>query len=262
MEFFRHSTLFRRDDLTLLRDWRTLLVIPAAGLCGGAVFYGRDESPEDIAWALLWAPVILFIAWALGRELRGGRLLWTSIGAFAALGVWLWWPVGSLWIALAALLQLRLVNGGDTRRAGVGDSLVVLLVSLYAMTLTEHPFLWFSLALAFAFDASAAADRKRQWLFAALAMVGGLTYDMLNMPLLRELAFFTLPEWSAGLLAVGGLHLGAMVRPPDPARQRRRGATLVALLIAATPLFGGNYGLRMVIPLWVVLAAGALLPRR
>lgn len=146
-----------------------LLLMPiAAVVCGGIAGFGGADV-KGIAFAAFGGPLVVFGCWALARELAPDDNPAAFIGMAFAFASFSLVADPSLLLPFVALFLVRIVNRSTGLKAKVGDSVVVLLLSLWAIYYLHSPLLGLVAALAFVSDALLSDGQPRQWVFAGLS---------------------------------------------------------------------------------------------
>ncbi|MGB3051364.1 MAG: hypothetical protein WBB42_10225 [Polyangiales bacterium] len=180
---------------------RTVLrLMPIAAVIAGVIAGVGGGDVKAIALAAVGGLLVVFGCWALARELvpddnpGAFNSLVLSFGSFVVV------DDTSLLLPFVALFLVRIVNRSTGLKAKAGDSVLVLLLTLWAMYHLHSPLLGLVAALAFASDAILANGLPRQWLFAgAAAAAAGFALA------LDPLAGIRLLELSPTLLSAVGI---------------------------------------------------------
>jgi len=175
--------------------------MPVAAVVGGGIVGFGGGDVVAIALAALGGLLVVFGCWALARELAPDDNPGAFIGMAFAFASFLLLDDASLLLPFVALFLVRIVNRSSGLKAKVGDSVLVLLLSFWAIYSLHSPLLGLVAALAFVSDARLSDGLPRQWVFAALsAAAAGFALA------LDPLAGIRLSELSPTLLlAVGTL---------------------------------------------------------
>lgn len=194
-------------------DWnvpsnRTMVIL--LGPCvmlGLALALLQGASGSVAAVFALGTALAAFGAWALGREIDPDR----QSAAFSALVVAVLvmafgGPEGghaNLLVLFTTLGLVRQVNRTTGLEARIGDSLVLLALTLVVMYGTENPLFPLVAGISFMLDGVLERPLRRQWFFAILSFGATLVY-MVDHDLNGALYSVprSLPQWLAALAAV------------------------------------------------------------
>ena len=168
-----------------------LLLMPiAAVVCSAIAGFGGADA-KGIAFAAFGGLLVVFGCWALGRELVPDDNPGAFIGMAFAFASFSLVADPSLLLPFVALFLVRIVNRSTGLKAKVGDSVLVLLLSLWAIYHLHSPLLGLVAALAFVSDALLRDGLPRQWVFAGLSAAAAgfaLTLDPLASVRLSDLS--------------------------------------------------------------------------
>jgi hypothetical protein len=261
---FRFSGLARPIDPAYPTNKAVLLFAPVVFLLGAIYAYFGGADFVDILRAGLNASLLLFLAWAVTRELSPDD----NVASFVAVGIALiaWPRVGlqSILTLAAVLIAARVVSRSTGKAATMADSILV--------TLGFGAMAWFWSwtfgaigALALSLDALLPfvwkQERRRYHLaFAALLVGVSVTRLIIGVEPLRVPAH--LPVWAiiAGLCAI------AIWQYPRPrsvgdvdqrrlVHERVRGALSVGLVSAILLSMDGGVNLFGIVGLWACVLA-------
>lgn len=247
-----------------------LLAAAVAGAGGLLHLVSGASLPESVTWAIN-AGMILFLTWALGRELDPDHDLSAFVGAgLAIIGLWRFDPP-SLLAILWLLLVLRLVNRTVGLPARLLDSLGTL--GLGAWLSWQGGWLYGLItAAAFLLDGLLLPSLRYHLIAAALMLAATVILTILS-----GAAFLGSGPASAGdlvpalaLAAVAGLFLVVIVtsrepravgdatgRPLNP--RRVRAAQILALLTGLLAAWwNGASGVEALLPLWAAMLGASL----
>lgn len=144
-------------------------LMPIAALVGGVVAGVGGGDIKAIAFAALGGLLVVFGCWALARELSPDDNRGAFIAMALAFAAFLLLDDASILLPFVALFLVRIVNRSTGLKAKVADSVLVLLLSLWAMYSLHSPLLGLVAALAFVSDALLRDGLPRQWVFAGLS---------------------------------------------------------------------------------------------
>jgi hypothetical protein len=177
-----------------------LLLMPIAAVVCSAIAGLGGADMKGIAFAGLGGLLVVFGCWALARELAPDDNPAAFIGMAFAFASFSLVADPSLLLPFVALFLVRIVNRSTGLKAKVGDSVLVLLLSLWAIYYLHSPLLGLVAALAFVSDALLRDGLPRQWVFAGLSAAGAGFALALD-----PLAGIRLLDLSPGLLLAAGI---------------------------------------------------------
>ncbi len=255
---------------------RAVLVLMPAGAMIAAVSVTWVPGLAGISrlWAAALGAGAVLGGWALGRELAPDDQRAAFVALMLGFGTLLAVPGVSLVLLFATLMLTRMVNRTVGLPATTLDSVVVLLLSGWAVADTGSPAVGVVAALAFGLDAWLPDGRRRQWGFAALCLVmvaalagGAAEQDrVVSSPIVVDVP----GAWilvGALVVATLVLHGSLTVRAlrstcdatGDPLSvDRVRWGVVVALLIGVQGLFLGEGGARSTALVWASLTGAGL----
>ena len=267
MDMNKLSTIGRPVDFSYPTN-RAIAIITLAVMVAGALYQGLTGMPwsESLLWGLQ-AGLAVFLAWALGREIDPDRALAAFVGAgLTLIGIFAWGLPG-LGLLFWSLLALRVVNRTTGLPATVLDSLGLLGLGTW-LTFGGNPGIGALTALAFLIDGWLDSENRRQWIFAALALIATIIAMVTSAATWPEGGF----SWPALGIALGLslLLLPVILRtPPITSKCDRTGKRLDSLRVQAgqalaalagieIAFWGGMAGLWQSFPLWAVILGVSL----
>jgi hypothetical protein len=236
----------------------TLLVMVAAALYQGLTGVSWSES---LLWGLQ-AGLAVFLAWALGREVDPDMALAAFVGAGLTLIGLFAWGLPDLGLLFWSLLALRVVNRTTGLPATLLDSLGLLGLGIW-QTFGGNPGYGALTALVFLIDVWLDPENRREWIFAALALIATIIALVTGAATWPGERF----SWLAVGIAMGlsTLFLPVISRTPPVTSQCDRtderinslrvqaGQVLAALAGIEMALWGGMTGLLNAYALWAVI---------
>jgi hypothetical protein len=239
-------------------------LMPIAAVAGGVVEGLSGGDVKAIAFAALGGLLLVFGCWALARELSPDDNPGAFISMAFAFASFFLVADPSLLLPFVALALVRIVNRSTGLKAKAGDSVVVLLLSVWAIYLLHSPLLGLVAALAFVSDALLRDGLPRQWAFAGLsAAAAGFALALDPFAGIRLLDLSPTLLWTVALLSVLWLVNIALTRsvvavgdigeePLSVARVRM--GMLVGWLVALQALTATDPGTYSSALVWATLA--------
>jgi len=239
-------------------------LMPIAAVAAGAIAGVGGGGVKAIALAALGGALVVFGCWALARELVPDDNPGAFISMALAFASFLLIDDASLLLPFVALFLVRIVNRSTGLKAKVGDSILVLLLSFWAIYHLHSPLLGLVAALAFVSDALLEDGLPRQWVFAGLS-AGAAGFALALDPLagIRLLELSPMLLSAVGILSALWLLSIALTRsvasvadiggePLSIARIRM--GMLVGWLVALQALTATNPGAYSSVLIWATLA--------
>jgi len=239
---YRYTSIGRTLDPALPSNRAILILLPLAAILGAVIGWTGGDDLSRVLQQAVRFPLILFVAWALARELDPDHGPVAFIGLAAGLGVAVAVPSAGLLIAYVALGLTRIVNRSTGLAANKADSIALVLLSILVIYLSESPAFGVVAALAFMLDGSLKDPLRHQWGFALICLGATIVYMVdHHVGITRMSAPDSLFDWLALLfLTMFGLNIlitrsvrcrsDVHDRPLDV--NRVRGGMLVALCAA------------------------------
>ena len=265
---YRVTSLGRPVEPKYPTNKAILVLMLLAALVAGLVALAQGVVFEGSVARALSALMLVFVCWALGRELSPDDNAAAFIGTALAVIGWWWWPLPSLLLLFSALALSRVVNRSTGLTARRSDSLIVTALVIWTMVDLQNPLLGLAAATAFVFDARLADPKRSQWLFAALCLAAvGIQMRVIakanlavTFPLTLQyvataailLAFLAMAFSLRTVSSVGDVGARAL----DPSRVR--GGMLVVWLLALATILPERSGLEMALPMLAVMAGVVL----
>jgi hypothetical protein len=156
-----------------------LVLLPVAAVLGAGLAWAQGGGlPELLLRALNFA-LVLFVAWALARELNPDdqSVAFISLAAGVLVAVTIDSP--GVLAAFATLGLIRIVNRSTGLAARKSDSALLLLLSIAVIYRNDSPLFGGVAALAFVLDGSLKNPLRHQWAF-ALVCLGGMVVYMVD----------------------------------------------------------------------------------
>jgi hypothetical protein len=205
----QYTSIARVLDPALPANRSVLLLLPLAAVIGAAVGWHRNGDEIEILRQAATFALIVFVSWALARELDPDDAPAAFISLACGAGVaWAASSPGVL-IAFTTLGLMRVVNRSSGLAARRTDSALLVLLTIAVIYLTDSPLFGAVGALAFVLDGTLREPLRHQWI-AAFVCIGGTVVYMVDHDVApgRFAAPDTLFEWlSAAFLLMYGLNI-------------------------------------------------------
>jgi len=241
-----------------------LIIMPIAGIVAGSFAGFRGAGITDAAIAGLVGIAVAVGSWALARELAPDDDAAAFVAMALAYVTYLAVGSPSILLLFTCLLVIRVVNRTSGLPARMADSFIVAALTLGTMYATRSPLLGAVAALAFAFDATLGDPLRRQWVFGALCLAGGILWAAWFGSGIGDLVTPTgVSAWlvaaSSVLYAVSYFRTRRVEAVGDVsgvtlATSRVRAGMFIALLVAAQALTIGPTGTVDSSAVWATLA--------
>lgn len=156
---------------------RAMLALVAVGALVGLGLGWRDGAAlVEVLWRGLNFALVVYVAWALARELdpddSASAFISVAVAALVAVAI----PSPGLLTPLVTLGLLRIVDRSTGLQARISDSLLVAASAIAVIYLVPSPFFGLVAALAFVLDGSLREPLRRQWLFGLVCLGGTVVY--------------------------------------------------------------------------------------
>ena len=173
---YQYTSIGRTLDPAWPTNKAVLVLLPLAALLGAAVGWQRHADPwQALQEALLFA-LILFVSWALARELdpddNPAAFISMACGVLAALAL----AKPGVLIAFVTLGLVRIVNRSTGLAARKSDSAVLMILSIVVIYTTASPLFGVVAALAFILDGSLREPLRHQWIFGLVCLGATVVY--------------------------------------------------------------------------------------
>ena len=153
-----------------------LILLPLGALLGAIAAWMDGQSGVQLLQQALSFLLIVFGAWALARELdpddHAAAFISMAAAVFAALIV----DSPGILIVFTTMGLVRIVNRSTGLVARIGDSVIIMLLSLLVIYSTKSPFFGVVAALAFILDGSLKEPLRHQWVFGLICLGGTIVY--------------------------------------------------------------------------------------
>jgi hypothetical protein len=176
---YQYTSIGRPLDPAWPTNKAVLVLLPVAAVLGAGLAWAQGGGlPELLLRALNFA-LVLFVAWALARELNPDdqSVAFISLAAGVLVAVTIDSP--GVLAAFATLGLIRIVNRSTGLAARKSDSALLLLLSIAVIYRNDSPLFGGVAALAFVLDGSLKDPLRHQWAF-ALVCLGGMVVYMVD----------------------------------------------------------------------------------
>ena len=264
---YRVTSIGRPLDPNYPTNKAVLFLMPLAGLIAGAAAGLRGADSPQVGLGALTGALVVFGAWALGRELAPDHNAVAFAGMAFAFIAFVVVGSQSLILLFATLFLVRIVNHSVGWPARSTDSITVFLLMVWVLYSTGNVLLAVVGALAFLFDAVLRDAKRQQFAFAVLCLAAsgawvsqhGLRFDpgALGTPLkwmvVAVSVGFGIAIWTTRRVSSAGDVTGIPL-----SLSRVRAGMLIGLLMALASLAVGADGVEASSPVWAALS-GVLL---
>ena len=268
---YRVTSIGRPIDPKYPTNRAILVLMAVAALIAGGVALVQGVGLGASATRALQAFLVVFVCWALGREMAPDDNSAAFVGTVLAFIALWWWPSASLLLLFTALALSRIVNRSTGLTARLGDSVIVTALVIWTMVSLQSPLAGVAAALAFLLDARMVDPNRRQWWFAAVCLTAVVVQVWLMGGANLGVAFRPEPQYviAAAIILLAVLVLSLSLRSVssrgdvgglvlNPARVRA--GMLVVWLLALQTGLQGPEAIEIVMPLLAVMV-GAVLAR-
>jgi len=206
---YQYTSIARTLDPSYPTNKAVLVLIPLAGVLGAAVSWFRFGNPMLALQQALLLALVLFLSWALARELDpdddAAAFISMACGVLAALAL----GNPGVLIALVTIGLVRIVNRSTGLVARKTDSVALMILSIIVIYATGSPLYGAVAALAFVLDGSLKEPLRHQWVFGLICLGATVVYMVdHDVPLGQVRVPDTLLEWlSLAFLLIFALNI-------------------------------------------------------
>jgi hypothetical protein len=176
---YRYTSIGRPLDSAWPTNKAVLVLLPVAAVLGAALAWAAGGTLTEVLLRALNVALVLFVSWALARELdpddHGVAFISMAAGVLAAVVT----DSPGVLAAFAALGLIRIVNRSTGMAARKSDSVLLALLSITVVYWSESPLFGGVAALAFLLDGSLKDPLRHQWGF-ALVCLGAMVVYMVD----------------------------------------------------------------------------------
>ena len=173
---YQYTSIGRPLDPAWPTNKAVLILMPIAAALGALLAWRAGEPVAQVLLQALEFAVILFLAWALARELdpddQAAAFISLVAGVAAAVAV----AEPGILLPFVTLGLVRVVNRSTGLAARRLDSILLTLLSIAVIYLTDSPLFGFVAALAFVLDGSLREPLRQQWLFGLVCLAASIVY--------------------------------------------------------------------------------------
>jgi hypothetical protein len=173
---YQYTSIGRPLDPAWPTNKAVLVLLPIAAVLGAALAWAEDGTLSEVLLRALNVALVLFVAWALARELDPDdqSVAFISLAAGVLVAVVIDSP--GVLAAFATLGLIRIVNRSTGLAARKTDSVALVLLSIAVIYWTRSPLFGGVAALAFLLDGSLKDPLRHQWAFALLCVGATVVY--------------------------------------------------------------------------------------
>jgi hypothetical protein len=173
---YQYTSIGRPLDPAWPTNKAVLVLLPIAAVLGAALAWAEDGTLSEVLLRALKFALVLFVAWALARELDpddpSAAFISLAVGVLVAVSI----DSPGVLTAFTALGLIRIVNRSTGLPARKTDSVVLVLLSIAVIYGSDSPLFGGVAALAFLLDGSLKDPRRHQWVFALLCLGATVVY--------------------------------------------------------------------------------------
>jgi hypothetical protein len=173
---YQYTSIGRPLDPAWPTNKAVLVLLPIAAVLGAALAWAEDGTLSEVLLRALNFALVLFVAWALARELdpddQSAAFISLAAGVLVAVVI----DSPGVLAAFTALGLIRIVNRSTGLAARKTDSVVLVLLSVAVIYWTRSPLFGGVAALAFLLDGSLKDPLRHQWVFALLCLGATVVY--------------------------------------------------------------------------------------
>jgi hypothetical protein len=173
---YQYTAIGRPLDPSWPSNRAVLILLPLAVLLGAGLGWAGGDNLVELLLRGLRLAVLMFLAWALARELDPDDHSAAFVALAIAVIVGVAIPDAGLLTAVATLGLVRCVNRSTGLPARKSDSAVLMLLAIAVIYLTGSPLFGAVAALAFVLDGSLRDPLRHQWLFALICLGAMVVY--------------------------------------------------------------------------------------
>jgi len=173
---YQYTSIGRPLDPSFPTNRAVLVLMPLAAVVGAAADWYRHADPMlAVQQAVLFA-LVVFVSWALARELDpdDNAAAFISLGSGLLVSLVLGSP--GVLIAFVTLGLVRIVNRSTGLTARRSDSIVLMILTIVVIYVTGSPLFGAVAALAFILDGSLKEPLRQQWVFGLICLGASIVY--------------------------------------------------------------------------------------
>jgi hypothetical protein len=173
---YQYTSIGRPLDPAWPTNKAVLVLLPIAAVLGAALAWAGDGTLSEVLLRALNVALVLFVAWALARELdpddQSAAFISLAVGVLVAVFI----DSPDVLAAFTTLGLIRIVNRSTGLPARKTDSVVLVLLSVTVIYWSDSPLFGGVAALAFLLDGSLKDPQRHQWVFALLCLGAMVVY--------------------------------------------------------------------------------------
>jgi len=173
---YKYTSIGRPLEPAFPSNKAVLILMPLGAVLGAIAAWTDGLSGAQLLQQAASFLFIVFGAWALARELdpddHTAAFISMAAAVFAAMVV----SAPGILIVFTTIGLVRIVNRSTGLVARMGDSVIVMLLSLLVIYSTKSPFFGIVAALAFILDGSLKEPLRHQWVFGLVCLAGTIVY--------------------------------------------------------------------------------------
>lgn len=173
---YQYTSIGRPLDPAWPTNRAVLILMPLAAVLGAALAWSSGATTTQVLLQALEFALVLFLAWALARELDPDAPLAAFISAAAGVAAAVTVAAPGILLPFVTLGLVRIVNRSTGLAARRTDSIVLTLLSVGVIYLTGSPLFGCVAALAFMLDGSLKEPLRQQWLFGFVCLAASIVY--------------------------------------------------------------------------------------
>ena len=173
---YQYTSIGRSLDPSYPTNKAVIVLMPLGALLGAAVGWFRHESPALALQQGLLLALVVFVSWALARELDPDDNPTAFISLACGVVVALVLDNPGLLVAFATLGLVRIVNRSTGLAARKTDSVLLMILAIVTLYTTESPLFGAVAALAFILDGSLKDPLRHQWIFGLVCLGATVVY--------------------------------------------------------------------------------------
>lgn len=241
-KIYRYTGVGRPLTPTSTENRTVLMLMPAGGVLGAVTAWMAGQSAIEIFQQAFSFLLLIYLAWALARELNPDDRIAAFISMAACMLAAVAIDSPGILIVITTLGLVRTVNRSSGLVARKSDSIIILLLVITVMYATESPFFGVVAAAAYILDGMLKEPLRHQWIFGLVCLAATVVYMVdhkigftgLSAPdsLFEWLAVLFLLIFALNMLLLNAVYSKADATGKKLDLSRVRGGMAVGLLAA------------------------------